>query len=490
MLSLVLVDSHVDRQKQLVKLSSELDFSCRVFVTAAAALNFLSSHEVDIVFVADSLPDDSGYDLCKKIHLLPSFLYCPVIMLASSPHQELIAKAMAAGIIDVYQPDQNDELRIYLQRFARQHQPISGRVLLVEDSASLQRAASAALKQLGLFVLAVSDVESAWYYFQQQKFDLVIVDLVLDGDASGLVLINKIRRLEDSCGDLPIMVMSSYNDESRRIQLYRSGVSEYLHKPVAYEELKVRTRQLLLGWKVQLQLRLQKNALAEKNQSLQKFLGRVSHECRNAINVVMGTAKRLLKRSNSDDQVQNQLRMIVNASEHQLLLVNDILDYSKLEAGTLELHQSSFDVRDMVAESMVLFQLRCDDLGLTLTSNFSDKVPDVVVSDRRRIKQVLMNLLGNALAFIRTGGVVVRVELVDDNICYSVEDTGPGISEAEQVNLFQAFSQTDLARSHQSGTGLGLAICAEFAQLMDGSMSVSSEYGVGSCFTLKIPLHV
>lgn len=487
-LTLLLITGCSTREQEFRELCAEHGFELLLYASIDAAWEAAQEQDVELIFCAEDIDTDSSFYFCHRVHSLPNLSYCPVMMLTHESHFESMSRAMEVGITDIFQTDKRDEISVYLGRFSQQHQRLDGRILLVEDSISLQRAAVAALKPLGMMVVCATDVETAWYYFQEQSFDLAIVDLVLEGDASGQVLINRIRRLEDGRGDLPIMVMSSYDDEARRIQLYRSGVSEFLHKPVAYEELIVRARQLVLNWHLQEQVRSQNDELQDLNRSLQKFLGRVSHECRNAINVAMGSAKRILKRRDFDSRTQQQLQMIVNASEHQLALVNDIIDYSHMTGGELELNASCFDLQDLVSETMGLFQLRGNDLNLKMESVINDNVPDSIAADRRRLKQILMNLMGNALKFTSSGGITLSVERADESLLFHLRDTGGGIDPAEQEGLFEAFTQTASGRAEGAGTGLGLAICADFAQMMGGAMSMTSELGVGSCFTLTLPL--
>lgn len=488
-LTLLLVTASAEREQEFRELCAAHGFDFKLFASVEPAWEAAQSQDVDLIFCAEDIDTDSVFDFCHRVHSQPNLSYCPVMVLTRESHYESVSRAMEVGITDIFQSDKRDEISVYLGRFSQQHQQLQGRILLVEDSISLQRAAVAALKPLGMMVVCATDVETAWYYFQEQSFDLAIVDLVLEGDASGQVLINRIRRLEDGRGDLPIMVMSSYDDEARRIQLYRSGVSEFLHKPVAYEELIVRARQLVLNWHLQEQVRRQNDELQDLNRSLQKFLGRVSHECRNAINVAMGSAKRILKRRDFDPRTEQQLQMIVNASEHQLALVNDIVDYSHMAGGELELNATTFSVADLIAETLELFHLRGNDLKLSMESSVAESVPDTMEADRRRLKQILMNLMGNALKFTASGSITLAVEREDHSLLFHLKDTGGGIAVAEQEGLFQAFTQTDSGRAQGAGTGLGLAICADFAQMMGGAMSMTSELGVGSCFTLTLPLN-
>ena len=235
-----------------------------------------------------------------------AYRHSPVIMVFPELNQHSVSKAMSAGVTETFSLAPQEPLNTYLRRFGDFRKDIDGRVLLVEDSISQQQLAKAVLEDVGLLVDTAVDVSTAWQLFLAHEYDLVLSDLVLVGEDTGMALVQKIRRLDSEKGDIPIIVMSSYDDDARRVELYRYGVNEFIRKPIFFEELVARTRYLVMNSKLSGQVLSQKLDLEKKNRSLNEFIGRFSHEFRNSINVELGVSKVLLKdRQNfSDRQIQ------------------------------------------------------------------------------------------------------------------------------------------------------------------------------------------
>lgn len=179
--------------------------------------------------------------------------------------------------------------------------------------------------------------------------------------------------------------------------------------------------------------------------------------------------------------------MVQKSSRHLLSLINDVLDISKIEAGQLELALCSFDLEASINKAISLVALIAEQKGLELTVAVAAGI-DTIVTDQRRLEQVLINLLNNAIKFTDTGQVSLDCQLEEDRYCLRIADTGIGMRPEELHRIFQPFHQieTGLARQHE-GTGLGLAICNRLVARMGGSITVASTVGQGSCFTVSLP---
>lgn len=220
------------------------------------------------------------------------------------------------------------------------------------------------------------------------------------------------------------------------------------------------------------------------------FLATMSHELRTPLNSIIGFTGILLQELAGplNDEQRKQLEMVRDSSRHLLELINDVLDISKIEAGQLEIHKTEFALAESVRKVSGLIRPLAESKKLSLLTLCPDNI-GMVKSDRRRVEQIMLNLLNNAVKFTDKGFVRLTAERDAASVNISVSDTGIGIAPSEIHNLFRPFKQIDtgLARLHE-GTGLGLAICRRLADLLGGDINVTSESGKGSVFKFTLPL--
>ena len=222
-----------------------------------------------------------------------------------------------------------------------------------------------------------------------------------------------------------------------------------------------------------------------------QFLANMSHEIRTPLTAVLGYSDILAASPGLDATTQSYARRIAGAGSALLAIVNDILDFSKLEAGMVEVRPQPTDIGRVVEDTLALFEGRATEKGLVLTAAVDADLPAAVMLDSDRLRQILVNLVGNAVKFTDRGVVTLRVGVGADGatLRFEVEDTGPGLDPRQSAGLFQRFNQIDgaLSRRH-GGTGLGLAICKGLAEAMGGEVGVHSVLGQGSVFHLTLPL--
>jgi two-component system, sensor histidine kinase and response regulator len=233
----------------------------------------------------------------------------------------------------------------------------------------------------------------------------------------------------------------------------------------------------------------------EATKAKSDFLANMSHEIRTPMNAIIGMTELALLSKLPPSQHQ-RLQTVKQAADSLMDLLNDILDLSKIEARKLRLERVEFSIRDTLDDTLNLLALRAGEKGLELACRVGPNVPDRVIGDPTRLRQIIVNLTGNAIKFTDQGEVVVRadVEAIRDgraSIRFEVSDTGIGIPQDKREMIFEAFSQADSSTTRRfGGTGLGLAISSELVKLMDGRMSVDSEAGKGSSFTFTVPFEL
>ncbi len=239
------------------------------------------------------------------------------------------------------------------------------------------------------------------------------------------------------------------------------------------------------------QLRDSKEAAEKANIAKSDFLANMSHEMRTPLNGVIGSLS-LVERSDVNAQTADLVKAAERSAETLLTLIDDLLDLSRIEAGEIDLEYSIFDPTELSTLVTEVFSPLAEKKGITLTKDLLTS-GKAIKSDVGKIRQVLINLVGNAIKFTQKGVVAVSIHLGQENdqdkLTLEVRDTGIGISKEDQAVLFDRFKQADSSKSRShTGAGLGLAICKELSDLMDGSISVSSAPGVGSTFTFSIPV--
>ena len=232
------------------------------------------------------------------------------------------------------------------------------------------------------------------------------------------------------------------------------------------------------------------------NQAKSAFLANMSHELRTPLNAILGFSGLLARERNTTPDQQEKLAIINRSGQHLLAMINDVLDVSKIEAERIELQENPFDLVALIKEISLMIQSRATEKGISVAVEVESISVPYVKADSGKLRQILINLLNNAVKFTDEGGVTIRcgTEPIPEapNRCHiviEVEDTGPGIDPARQAQIFEPFVQ-GIDEPVRKGTGLGLSICKKYAEFMGGTIEVESEVGKGSLFRVRLPAEI
>lgn len=339
----------------------------------------------------------------------------------------------------------------------------------------------------GIHYLAVPDI-------YQAKFASCYIELLEQLQAKAYIIVPIF------CGNQLWGLLANYQNNSSR-QWKEAEISIVLH---IGNQLGIALQQAELLTQTQQQSEaLQKAVLAADaaNRAKSEFLASMSHELRTPLNAILGFSQMMSRDNSLSDKHQKNLSIINRAGEHLLTLIDDILELSKIEAGRTTLNESSFNLIQMLGNLEKMLQLKAANKGLELVFEYASDLPHYVKTDEGKLRQVLLNLLGNAIKFTEKGLVTLRTLLVSKNpgqeitndqnqmaLHFEIEDTGPGINPAEIHLLFEEFGQTLLGRKAKEGTGLGLPISLKYVQLMGGNITVTSTPSKGSLFAFDIQI--
>ena len=380
------------------------------------------------------------------------------------------------------------------------------KILIIDDSITYLYGVKRALEGVGYQVISTTSPKEGIALANSDSPDCILLDLMMP-EMDGSEVCQTIKENKDH-GFIPIIMLTAKDTEKDIVRGLHAGADDYVSKTADLDVLLARIEAALRIRALYGEIEKNREELQTVNLDLKKavershqlaveaqqgnkakgdFLANMSHEIRTPMNGVIGMIGLLMDTDLNEEQ-QQYAEIARNSADSLLTIINDILDFSKIEAGKLDLETLDFDLRTTIEDANDTLALRAQEKGLEFVCVIDPEVPSLLSGDPGRIRQVLNNLIGNAIKFTDEGEVVVRLRLDQEDDCratvrFEVIDTGIGIASDKLESLFQPFTQADASTTRKfGGTGLGLSISSLLAKMMNGEIGAESQEGVGSTF--------
>jgi PAS domain S-box-containing protein len=498
---ILVIDDNPSKRFALTSVLVELGYDIVEADSGPAGLRCVMSQNFAVILLDVRMPGMDGFETAALIRQRRESEMTPIIFVTAYSSDEFSADRYVEGAVDfMFAPIEPDELRAKVSVFANLY-------LQAERLASQARAVKASADHLTLLTDAApvgifqTDTENRYVYTNPCWSSLTGISA------------------EDALGQPWDCILHS----SQRDRVSEEVASRDLDPKNLFRRFEIRppdseARTVLVSSKsvpgpgggviggvgtlsdvtdevkAEAALSAARDEATQASQMKSDFLANMSHEIRTPMNGVMGMAELLLE-TNLNEQQRDLAQTVRDSGDALLSIINDILDFSKIEAGMLQIEKVRFDVRTTVADVVDLLGAAATRKALTFRAAVDSSVPPVIDGDPGRVRQILINLIGNAIKFTATGEIVVRVTLDDSGpeviLRFEVSDTGVGVPPDKIATIFQPFVQADSSTAREyGGTGLGLAICSQLVWLMGGDCGLISATGTGSTFWFTIPASV
>lgn len=516
-INILLVDDNIENLRLLVKILSQLGYKVQPVTQSSLALSLARTNPPDLILLDIMMPEINGYEVCQQLKSDPTTQEIPVIFLSVLDEPIDKIKAFQVGGADyITKPFQVQEviariehqisLKYLTQKLHQEKIKLQEEIKERKQSERLFKSifenAAVGMCLIGLsgkFLKVNASFEQMLGYSAPELLQLNVKaiihpnDLDLDASERKNLLLGKI---------------SNYHIEKRLLQKNKSIIWAVLSVSLMRNDV---DEPFYLIWQIQNvtqrkkmedNLKQAKIAADVGSQAKSEFLANISHEIRTPLNAILGFSE-LLQSQIKEQKLQAYLQGIISASKNLQQLIEAVLDLSKIEARKIELAYENVDLFSIIIDLKAMFSHSAAKKGLSLAFALDDSVPRGIIFDQVKLQQILVNLIGNAIKFTDEGTVKVQVlcsnfrntkvlETAEDaqvcDLTVIVEDTGIGINPTQQTEIFKPFHQSAGQNLRKyGGTGLGLTITQRFTELLGGRISLSSELGKGSKFTLNFP---
>jgi PAS domain S-box-containing protein len=531
---ILVVDDDPDVILSTAKLLAGVGYLVDCASTGYEAWTKLQQAHPDILLLDNALPEVSGLDVCRRLKRDARLRNTFVVMVSAHPiTAEDQYKGLQAGADDyIIKPITDREMIAHVQSMINIRRR---EVALLEKDRELEDARRVALSMMQDADVQRQKAEDAWQKLEESFQSLRMLERAIENSPNSVIITDRQGHIQyvnpratevtgysvaELMGQNPRVFKSGFHSsefyeemwttilagiqwrgellnkkkngevywESTSITPVKGPTGEIINLVAVKED--VTERQHIME-----ALEAAKLAAESSNRAKSTFLATMSHEIRTPLNAILGFAQLLLRDPSLSTTQLQRINTINRSGEHLLALINDILEMSKIEAGRATLNVTSFDLHALIHDLEAMIRVRTDARQLQFSVTIAPDLPRNILSDENKLRQIFINLLGNAAKFTELGSIdwnirIARQATGESRLIADVIDTGPGITSEDLPRIFDTFEQAFAGRRMGEGTGLGLSISQKFAQILSGEITVSSEVGKGSIFSLNIAVQV
>ena len=360
------------------------------------------------------------------------------------------------------------------------------KILIVDDMVSIRSVLKEILSPLGAKIYEAENGQDAIEKVIKTKFDVVLMDIEMP-IINGLDVLKQLRQVH-GFRHLPIIMMTGLTDESLISKAFENGAYDYVRKPINASEVLARIRSVLERQRVDKEMFLAKKQAEHSNLAKSEFVSHMAHELKTPLNAINGFAELLKSSEPITEEQKEYILYIIQAAQHQQKLIDESLDLAKIEAGIVDVSIESLPLADVIKDSFTITTPLAEQFNVNLIRPKRSEAEINIEADKKRLTQVLLNLISNAIKYNEEGGdvnLIIR-RLPGNRIRIGVVDTGIGISEQKMPHIFESFNRIGAEDSDIEGTGIGLSITKKMIELMGGTLDIESTLGQGSTFWVEL----
>lgn len=499
--TVLIVDDAPGNLRLLTIILSEKGYGILEAQDGETALEYAINRLPDLILLDIMMSGLNGFEVCRRLKSEPSTRDIPIIFITALEDISNKMKAFSLGCVDyVTKPFHRAEV---IARVETHLSLVNAKRKLEQEIMERKRSEAQARESEQRFAAVMNAMPAIVYVADMDTYKLLFVNQHMRniyGEVEGTVCWQTIQLGQDGpcefCTNYKLIKNGHptgvYSWEfqntvtGRWHQNYDQAIrwvdGRWVRLEIAIDITDLKTIEEKLR-KQYAQLQQAKNEAEAANQAKSDFLAGMSHELRTPLNAILGYAQMDMNRPDIDSAIRENLSVVHKSGTHLLMLINDILDISKMEAGKLQLYPHNIHFFDFIEEVVAIIAMRAREKDIDLQREVDPSLPEQILADEKRLRQVLLNLLGNAVKFTRQGRVIFRIQAVSTGrVRFEFEDTGEGVAPDKMEKIFQPFEQAGKASRWAEGTGLGLSISRRLVRLMGGDIYMVSEPGRGSLF--------